>query len=79
MPKRSKSPPVPPGALILPWAVPVHCCGEGCDATTTLVPMGERLGYEGRLFEEPGWTFGTTEDRNEPGGSFFCRKCFEKE
>ncbi len=41
--------------------------------------MGERLGYEGGLFEDPGWTIGTTEDWTDAGGSFFCRKCFERE
>ncbi len=79
MPKPSRKPSVPPGVIIPPWTVPVHCCGEGCDATTTLVLMGERLGYEGGLFEDPGWTIGTTEDWNDAGGSFFCRKCFERE
>ncbi len=41
--------------------------------------MGERLGYEGGLFEDPGWTIGTTEDWEDSGGSFLCRTCFEKE
>ena len=64
---------------IPPLPVPVHCCGEGCDATTTLVLMGERHGYEGGLFEDSGWTIGTTESFEDSGGSFFCQKCFEKE
>lgn len=79
MPKSSKKPALPPGALIPPFPLPVHCCGEGCDATTTLVLMGERLGYEGGLFEDPGWTIGTTEGWEDSGGSFLCRTCFEKE
>jgi hypothetical protein len=41
--------------------------------------MGERAGYEGGLFEDPGWTIGTTEDFDDSGGSFICQKCFEKE
>ncbi len=82
MPPSAKKPPVPPSVpheRIPPLPVPVHCCGEGCDATTTLVLMGERHGYEGGLFEDPGWTIGTTESFEDSGGSFFCQKCFEKE
>jgi hypothetical protein len=57
----------------------VHCSGEGCDASTTLILMGEHGGYEGGLFGNPGWTIGVTESFEESGGSFFCQRCFEKE
>ena len=82
MPASTKKPPASPSVSrgrIPPLPVPVHCCGEGCEATTTLVLMGERQGYEGGLFEDPGWTIGTTEDWEDSGGSFLCRRCFEKE
>lgn len=77
--KKPQAPPSAPRGRVPPLPVPVHCCGEGCDATTTLVLMGERHGYEGGLFEDPGWTIGTTESFEDSGGSFFCQKCFEKE
>jgi hypothetical protein len=83
MAKTTKSPqqgssPGPEGGMP-PLPVPVHCCGEGCDATTTFVLMGDGVGYDGGLFEDPGWTIGTGEDFEDSGGSFICRKCFEKE
>jgi hypothetical protein len=65
--------------MMPPLPIPVHCCGEDCKATTTFVLMGERLGYEGGLFQDPGWTIGTTESFDDSGGSFYCQKCFEKE
>ncbi|MGA7923736.1 MAG: hypothetical protein WCA77_07155 [Thermoplasmata archaeon] len=76
--KRSSAPSTRRG-MMPPLPVPVHCCGEGCEAATTLVLMGERVGYEGGLFQDPGWTIGTTESFEDSGGSFFCQKCFEKE
>jgi hypothetical protein len=82
MPPSIKSPRAPssaPRGEVPPLPVPVHCSGEGCDAKTTFVLMGEREGYEGGLFEDPGWTIGTTEDFDDSGGSFICQKCFEKE
>jgi hypothetical protein len=78
-PKKNSAAPSTPQGKVSPLPVPVHCCGEGCESTTTLVLMGERNGYEGGLFEDAGWTIGTTESFEDSGGSFFCRKCFEKE
>jgi hypothetical protein len=65
--------------MMPPLPIPVHCCGEGCKAKTTLVLIGERDGYEGGLFEDPGWTIGTGESLEDSGGSFLCQTCFEKE
>ncbi len=82
MPSSAKKPRAPsstPRGEAPPLPVPVHCSGEGCDATTTFVLMGEMGGYEGGLFEDPGWTIGTGEDFEEAGGAFICQKCFEKE
>jgi hypothetical protein len=82
MSKAAKNPrasPATPRRGVPPLPVPVHCSGEGCDAKTTIGLMGEGEGYEGGLFEDPGWTIGTGEDFEESGGSFICQKCFEKE
>lgn len=62
-----------------PLALPVHCSGEGCRAKTIIIMMGEGDGYQGGLFEDPGWTIATGESLDESGGAFICRKCFEKE
>jgi hypothetical protein len=82
MPASSKQPAHLPSKMrgrVPPLPLPVHCCGEGCEATTTLLLMGERLGYEGGLFGDPGWTIGVSESLEDSGGSFFCQNCFEKE
>ena len=77
--KKSPAAPTTPPGMVPPLPIPVHCCGEGCNAITTFVLIGECLGYEGGLFQDPGWTIGTTESFDDSGGSFYCQKCFEKE
>jgi hypothetical protein len=82
MPRSAKSKTAaeaPPVATLPPLPVPVRCCGEGCDSRTTLVLMGDGDGYEGGVFEQPGWMIGTGDDIEDSGGSFICRTCFEKE
>jgi hypothetical protein len=64
MPRAAKNPRASPATQrqrVPPLPVPVHCSGEGCNAQTTFVLMGEGEGYEGGLFEDPGWTIGTGE------------------
>jgi hypothetical protein len=64
---------------MVPLPVPVHCAGEGCESRTLLVLMGDDMGYEGGMFDDPGWTIGTGDDSEDSGGIFLCQKCFEGE